>query len=238
MPYGLMEVGMKNKALSVVLITFSLIWAQNSQAALVSRLNGQAVYDDVNNISWISTSRLAQTNSFGLPVNVEFGYNSSSPHSLFINSDGYVSWAAAGLFVSRMNASTYLGFSDWSIPYITPFCDGCSSQYFALNDSLKAVSYSSPFSSLGRVWANNLYPSSLPFYAYYYSFTPYGNSSSGRGVDYTNTLLGVLAYRTGDVLSEEMAPVPIPSSAWLMLSGLGGLAFIKRKRNCIGYSNK
>ena len=43
-----------------------LIIALPAQSALISRLGGQAVYDDQLNITWLADANLAASNTFGI----------------------------------------------------------------------------------------------------------------------------------------------------------------------------
>jgi hypothetical protein len=57
--------------------------------------------------------------------------------------------------------------------------------------------------------------------------------ASGVGVFYLNTLHGGTIYASQEGYTPGVigtAPVPLPASAWLMLSGLGGFGALARKR--------
>jgi len=79
--------------------------ATASQAALESRLGGQAVYDTVLNITWLADANFAATNSFGVSG---------------IQPDGSMNWFTAQSWIAEMNASNYLGYNDWRLPSTNP----------------------------------------------------------------------------------------------------------------------
>jgi PEP-CTERM motif len=85
-----------------------MLTSLGAHAALLSRLGGQAYYDDVLDITWLADANLAATNTFG-------AFN--------IEPDGSMSWqtATTGIgFVAKMNDANYLGFNDWRVPSLSP----------------------------------------------------------------------------------------------------------------------
>jgi hypothetical protein len=75
-----------------------------AQAALLDR-GGGLIYDDVLNITWLQDASSAATNTFGLSG---------------ISSEGTMSWNTAKSWVQAMNATQYLGYSDWRLPIVKP----------------------------------------------------------------------------------------------------------------------
>ncbi len=78
-----------------------------AHAALLSRLSGQAYYDDVLDITWLADANYAQT----------------SGH----DADGLMTWSASLAWIASLNTANHLGVSDWRLPFIvdtgTPGCD-------------------------------------------------------------------------------------------------------------------
>lgn len=74
---------------------------RGTEAALVARANGEAVYDTVRNVTWVANANLAVTQKFGVSE---------------INPDGSMSWTTAQRWIAAMNAARYLGGSQWSLP--------------------------------------------------------------------------------------------------------------------------
>lgn len=84
-----------------------------SQAALLSRLGGQAYYDTVLDITWLADANLADSNGFGVAG---------------ILTNGEMPWSTANDWIAAMNAAHgtgYLGFDDWRLPTLSPV-DGSS----------------------------------------------------------------------------------------------------------------
>ncbi len=94
------------RLLGVVTTCALILLSLSSNAALLSRLSGQAVYDTDLNITWLADFNLAQTNGF--------------------DADGRLSWNDAQNWINHLNTNNHLGFNDWRLP-ASIFPDaGCS----------------------------------------------------------------------------------------------------------------
>ena len=97
---------MINKRLQLILI-FMLGLPAVAQATLISRLAGQAYYDDVLDITWLQNANLAGTETFGVAG----------------ISGGRMNWNTANLWITAMNAdggTGYLGINNWRLPTVSP----------------------------------------------------------------------------------------------------------------------
>jgi len=104
---------MKSRLLGVLCACLFIFVATSTNANLVSRLGGQAVYDTDFDITWIADANLAASNTFG---------------TAGINVSGAMNWTKVNTWIGNLNAANYLGFNDWSLP-VTPQPDAtCSSQ--------------------------------------------------------------------------------------------------------------
>ena len=79
---------------------FSLITLP-SQAALMSVLGGQAVYDTDRNISWVSNANLALTNQFGLTLSTIVNDDTANT----VGSTGRMTWDNAVAWIAGMNSA-------------------------------------------------------------------------------------------------------------------------------------
>ncbi len=84
-----------------------------ANAALQTRLAGQAYYDTVLHITWVADANLADTNAFAVTG---------------INTDGSMALAKATQWIAALNAATYLGASDWRLPTTTQPDATCGQQ--------------------------------------------------------------------------------------------------------------
>lgn len=106
---------MKTKLAKTLLTTAVLLSATSVQAALLTRLDGQAVYDTDLNITWLTNANLAASNTFGMS------------NSIFA---GAMSWLTAQSWIGAMNSTSYLGYNDWRLPNWTDTgTPGCNPTY-------------------------------------------------------------------------------------------------------------
>jgi hypothetical protein len=123
------------KALCAIVISFV---TYSSHAALIPKLDGQVVYDDDRDITWVADANLAASNTFGLPTGILLGTHPDN--AAFPDMEGYIypsgrmNWAAALHFIDAMNAANYLGFNDWRLPW-TLLPDSSCSNFGSTGDS-------------------------------------------------------------------------------------------------------
>lgn len=213
-----------------------------TQAALSSALNGLVINDSDLNVTWLANANLAATNTFGISG---------------IGTGGAMTWITAQNWIGAMNAANYLGFNDWRLPTTLNMDTSCSSKYYGAASNTSAPptlaywGYNCAGSEMGHLFYNELGGMAGSDIAttnnanyslfnniklnHYWSGTEYAPNTSGawefffingsqdyklKGLNYY-----ALAVRSGQVTS-----VPIPSAAWLLGSGLLGLASIRHKR--------
>jgi hypothetical protein len=224
-------------------IILLLLACGSANAALLSRLSGQAYYDDVLDITWIADANLADTTTFGV---------------VGINANGTMTWAKANEWIAAMNTAAYLGKSDWRLPTVTDTgTAGCNfaytgtdcgynvdlatgemahmyystlgnTGYYNTSGTLTGCSGTSPYCLTNDGPFSNLQPS------YYWSGTEYAPSTSNAWYfrfrygfqHYSIKTNGLYAWavRPGDI-----APVPVPGAVWLFGGALTLLGAVRRR---------
>lgn len=124
----------KNGSLASGILGLSLLGSV--QAALIEITTGSAagnaVYDDVADLTWIKDANLATSNTFGLSYNIDLGDHPDDPdgasytEQILIN--GRMTWGAALHWIDAMNDANYLGFDDWRLSETNPI-NGSSYNY-------------------------------------------------------------------------------------------------------------
>lgn len=100
-------------------LTLSLcltIGLTSSANALTPRLGGDALYDDVLDITWLSNAKLALTNQFGLTLSTTAFDDTANT----VVSTGRMTWDNANAWIAAMNGANHLGFNDWRLPTLRP----------------------------------------------------------------------------------------------------------------------
>ena len=218
---------MKNQKASVVLCVglMGLSLAGVVDAALISRAGGHAVYDTDNNLTWVTDANLSSSFSFGLTQNTvtdRFTFDGE------ISWYGGMNWVSAQQWIAGMNTAGYLGVNGWRMPSANPLSTpgvfGEFSQLFynelggtvnhPITDSASHdLAFFSNLDPLYSYWNDQQSSFGLPVLTEF-SFNDGVQTSAS---DFQ--LNRVWAVHSGDVL----APVPVPASFWLMISGLSGL---------------
>ncbi|MDH5766216.1 MAG: hypothetical protein OEZ38_09390 [Gammaproteobacteria bacterium] len=204
-----------HKSALIILLVFSA----NTQAALVERIGGLAFYDTETNLTWLTDANFAYTSGY--------------------DDDGLMDWEQANNWATNLVINEISG---WRLPDTLQPDDSCSWQ-----TASASYGYSCNGSELGNLFHNILdnfsyYDSDMnyqenwglnntgPFQnvqSRYWSSTEYApytenawgfNMLTGYQVSAlkTNNLnLYSWAVQTGDITA-----VPLPASAWLLLSGI------------------
>ena len=219
----------------------AVLAAGATSAALVDR-GGGMIYDTTRNLTWLA----------------DMNYASTSGHTgIGVNANGWMNWAAAKDWANNL---VFGGYSDWRLPTLNPSDTTCSNnfnpgggfplQYFGFNctggelsglfvtdlgnkamesvlnqvgDTAEQTANLALFSNVqfGFYWSGTEYAPN-PSFAWNF-VTAGGNQNFGFR---SNDFVYAVAVRPGDV-----AAVPEPQTAALVLLALGLTAVVRRKAN-------
>ncbi len=204
-----------------VVLSIGILFAGAANAAdtMTSTLGGQVVYDATTNLSWIANANLATSNTFGVSG---------------IGTNGSMNWSTAQNWIAAMDASNYLGYSDWRLP-TSDTCGG--------NNCTSSEMGNLFYNGLGGVAGNSIlttHNANLALFnnvlsSDYWSGTEFAPSPNlawnfvtiigNQNIAGKNDNLFALAVRTGNV-----AAVPEPGEYALMAVGLGLMGFMVHRK--------
>jgi len=210
----------------VVTAFFAIVLSVSSvaNAALVSRLGGQAVYDPDLDITWLADANYAQTSGY--------------------DADGLMTWSEAMTWAGNLS---YGGYSDWRLPNTLVPDSNC-----VFPSGAVSTGYNCTGSEMGHLFYNELGGVAFSDIAtthnanyslfnnvksnFYWSGTEYAPNTSlvygfffAQGfqeIDSKTNPADVYAWAVRD---GNVAAVPVPGALWLFGSGLMGLAAIARR---------
>ncbi|QOJ31217.1 MAG: VPLPA-CTERM sorting domain-containing protein [Gammaproteobacteria bacterium] len=206
------------------------LWCCGSvQAALLSRLGGQAVYDTDRNITWLANANLAASNTFGVT-------------GIAVN--GTMTWAKANEWIAAMNTANYLGVHDWRLPTTLqpdPSChyqSGGGSYGVSCTGSEMGHLF---YGELGGVGSQSIVTTHNANYSLfsnvqpsnYWSGTVYAPAPGSFAWDINfgygdqNYNLQVYAFHAWAVRPGDI--VPVPAAVWLFGSAMGVFAMVRRR---------
>jgi hypothetical protein len=226
------------KMAASLLVVFALSIAFAADAALIDRGRGM-IYDTVLDVTWLKNANYAQTSCY--------------------DADGRMTWAAATAWADQL---TFGGYTDWRLPAVSPVKgaafdfswanDGSTDQGYNITSTSSELMYMfyvnlknpgarTTTGETNPTWGSfnvgvfqNLYRDPYHFYwsgirkdlSYIVAANYYAGSQTAISPD---ELGFAWAVRDGDI-----ANVPAPAAAWLLGTGLIGLAVLRRKRkiNC------
>ena len=193
-----------------------------THAALISRLNGAAVFDTDFNITW-----LASANTNGLMT-----WSQANAWAAGLIVGGFSGWRLPTTLQPDASCGTqYYGLSygynctgsEMGHLFYKEL-GGVAGQSISATHNANYGLFQGSFQNIlsnypGNYWSGTEYPG-YPTGAPYFNFYSGGQDQNSRGLN-----MLALAVRPGDV-----AAVPVPAAAWLLGSGLLGLIGVARRR--------
>jgi len=214
--------------LSIMTIFTCLVVATSSDAALYSRLGGQAFYDDTADLTWLADANAAM----GSGYDTAFG-------------DGRMNLSQAVDWATNLNIS---GVTGWRLPTTTQPDFGCSrisnTGDYHFGSNCRASEMGNMFYNvLGGSESNSIASNHNANYdlfsniqeAFYWSSTyrP-GSTDTAIGLyfhsGYQNHNNQNMPSYAWAVHSGDVSAVPLPASLWLFVSGVLGLAAVKKRQ--------
>jgi len=206
----------KMKAVAATALTVvGLMVTSGAEAALVTRLGGKAIYDDVANLTWLQDANYAKTSGYDADGRMNWVQANAWAGSL--NIDGVTGWRLPGgpMLGFGLQTASEMGNLFYNVLGGTVASSITTSHNanYNLFKNVQSVSY----------WSGVEFDSSD---AWRFNFL-----NGNQNYNYKVSLLFGWAVRSGDV---GASPVPVPGALALMGPALLGLLGAKRSRRRAG----
>lgn len=226
-----------SECFTVTFLIAVLVGSSVVNAALISRLGGQAVYDTDLDITW-----LADANA---------GAGSAFDDGSLSTTDGRMSWANANAWAASLTVD---GFTGWRLATTADPDASCTDDTAGTTPSADAIGYNCTGSEMGHLFYNELgatagtsvlttgNPTELAKFTNiqshgYWSSTQFaanpGNAwvfGTSSGLQFSASQANNNQYYAWAVRNGDVAVVPVPAAIWLFGSGLIGLIGIAKRK--------
>ena len=204
-------------------IIATLVLSTSANAALISRLGGQAYYDDVSDLTWLADANYAQTSGY--------------------DADGLMDWSTANSWAAGLDMA---GVTGWRLADTLQPDASCDTQTGSYSNGANCTGSEMGnlfYNVLGGVAINSITAVNNTNYdlfsnvqsSNYWSATEYAPDTSLGWSFLMNLGLQLTSDKTNNhyawaVQSGDVSAVPVPAAVWLFGSGLLGLIGVARRR--------
>ena len=202
-------------------IIATLVLSTSANAALISRLGGQAYYDDVSDLTWLADANYAQTSGY--------------------DADGRMTWDTANTWAEGLDVA---GVTGWRLADTIQPDASCSIGNSYGFDCTGSEMGNLFYNVLGGVAGSSITTVNNANYDLfsniqsniYWSATEYATAATTTAWDFnmSNSLQYFdpksSSYFAWAVHSGDVSAVPVPAAVWLFGSGLLGLIGVARRR--------
>jgi len=217
----------KSRLLGAICAAIFGLITLSSHAAFVSRLGGQAYYNDILKITLLTDTNYAATDTLSVP-----GINPTT---------GLMTWDTANLWIAALNAdggTGYLGINNWRLPSVdvngddsVVTCNGSNATacqdnemgYLVWEEGISNFT-PSPFTNIDSpfvYWSNTTFAANTA-QAWWYNFNNAGASPILKNDGFSPAFAWA-------VVDGDVSAVPVPAAVWLFGSGLIGLLGLARR---------
>ncbi|MCC7259376.1 MAG: hypothetical protein IT486_13500 [Gammaproteobacteria bacterium] len=204
---------------NALLVAGGLVLASaTAEAALHSRLSGQAYYDDTLNVTWLQDASLAASNDFGVSG---------------IDAQGRMTWDTAQAWIAAMNGASHLGVATWRLPHMVDIGnDGCLDNFARQNTDCgyNVVSVGADAAEMASMFYDTL--GNLAYWGPSPISGPHGtpqlptlgiqNTSPFSGLGNNTTEFLIFWYDLQTTSNPPLADLPTPANAWYFGMPSGG----------------